>query len=549
MLCQLSVENYALIERLEMRLDRGLNIITGETGAGKSILLGALGLLLGNKNDGSALKDNSRNCVVEGLFDIAGYDLEPFFSENELDFEPVTAIRRIITPAGKSRAFVNDIPVQLTLLRELGERLIDIHSQHRNLILSSEDFRIRALDTVAGSGELAAKYAEEFARLGALRRELAALQAETEAARRDEEWLRFQCNELETAALRGDELAELEAEQAILANADRIGDTLTEIRNAFDDDETGVLVRLKAAETALSHIRESYPAAAEAEARIRTALLDMKDLGTTLAADSERIDSDPERLQKVDERLNTIYTLIRKYRVADLAELIALRDESAARLAAIDHGGERLAEAERAVAEAEKAAEKRAAALHKAREKAAPAFAAEILSTLGDLGMADTTFRIEVADCGQLTATGRDRVTYMFSANRGVAPQPVEKIASGGEISRVMLAIKSMLARSMKLPTIIFDEIDTGVSGRIADAMGGIISHLSESMQVVDITHLPQVASKGGTHFVVSKRDGATGIRQLTAAERVDEIAKMLSGSEITDAARQQARILLKDNS
>ena len=548
MLCQLSVENYALIERLEMRLDGRLNIITGETGAGKSILLGALGLLLGNKNDGSALKDNGRNCVVEGVFDIAGYGLEAFFDDNELDFEPTATIRRIITPAGKSRAFVNDIPVQLSTLRELGERLIYIHSQHRNLILSSEDFRIRALDTVAGNGELAAKYAAEYSRLGVLRRELAALQAETEAARRDEEWLRFQCNELETAALREGELAELEAEQAVLADADRIGETLTEIRNAFDDDETGVLVRLKGAETALSHIRESYPAAAEAEERIRTALLDLKDLGVTLAADSERIESDPERLQKVDDRLNTIYTLIRKYKVADLAELIALRDESAARLAAIDHGGERLSEAERAVSEAEKAAEKTAAALHKAREKAAPAFAAEILATLGDLGMADTTFRIEISDCGQLTATGRDRVAYMFSANRGVTPQPVEKIASGGEISRVMLAMKSMLARSMKLPTIIFDEIDTGVSGRIADAMGGIISRLSESMQVVDIKHLPQVASKGGTHFVVSKRDGATGIRLLTDAERVDEIAKMLSGSEITDAARAQARILLGIN-
>ena len=547
MLCQLSVENYALIERLEMRLDGGLNIITGETGAGKSILLGALGLLLGNKNDGSALKDNGSNCVVEGVFDVAGYGLEAFFGENELDFEPSTTIRRIITPAGKSRAFVNDIPVQLSVLRELGERLIDIHSQHRNLILSSEDFRIRAIDTIAGNGELAARYAAEYARVGELRRELAAMQAETEASRRDEEWLRFQCNELTTAALREGELAELEAEQAILADADRIGETLTEIRNAFDDDETGVLVRLKGAETALSHIRESYPSAGDAAERIRTALLDLKDLGVTLAADSERIESDPERLQKVDDRLNTIYTLIRKYKVADLAELIALRDESAARLAAIDHGGERLAAAERALAAAEQIAGKSAAALHKAPEEAAPAFAAEIVATLAELGMAEMQFTVEVADCGQLTPTGRDRVTYMFSANRGVAPQPVEKIASGGEISRVMLAVKSMLARSMKLPTIIFDEIDTGVSGRIADAMGGIISRLSGSMQVVDITHLPQVASKGSTHFVVSKCDGATGIRLLTAEERVDEIAKMLSGSEITDAARQQARILLKD--
>ena len=545
MLCQLSVENYALIEHLEMRLDRSLNIITGETGAGKSILLGALGLLLGNKNEGAALKDSNRNCVVEGVFDLSGYGLEEFFDQQGLDYDEQTVVRRIITPAGKSRSFVNDMPVQLAQLRELGERLIDIHSQHRNLILSSEEFRTRALDTVAGNGGLLERYAAGYARLVSLRRELAGLQAATEASRRDEEWLRFMCDELGSAALREGELEELEAEQAILADADRIGETLAEVRNALDDDETGVLVRLKSAETSLSHIRESYPAAAEAAGRIRSALLDLKDLSTTLAADSERIEADPERLQRVDDRLNTIYTLIRKHRVADIGELIRLRDDSLARLAAITHGDERMAEARRAVAEAEQEAEKLAGELHDARLKAAPGFAEEIRSMLADLGMADTQFAVGLTDCGVLAPSGRDRVAYMFSANRGVAPQPVEKIASGGEISRVMLAMKAMLARRMKLPTIIFDEIDTGVSGRIADAMGGIISRLAASMQVVDITHLPQVASKGRTHFVVSKHDGATGIRQLTADERVDEIAKMLSGSEITEAAKAQANILL----
>ena len=545
MLRRLSVENYALIERLEMELDRNLNIITGETGAGKSILLGALGLLIGNKNDGSALKDTARNCVVEGQFDLAGYGLEEFFDANDLDYAEQTVVRRIITPAGKSRAFVNDVPVQLAQLRELGRNLIDIHSQHQNLILASEEFRTRALDTVAGNGALLADYAASYARLGALRRELAALEAETAAARRDEEWLRFQCDELTAAELREGEIEELESEQAVLSDADRISEVLTSIRNAFDDEQTGVLLRLKSAENDLSHIRESYPAAAEAAERIRTAMLDLKDLGVTIAADSERIEADPARLQKVDDRLATLYTLLRKHRAESLPELIALRDGYRAKLAAITHSDERRNALHEAIAAAEREADAHADALHEARAAAAPLFAGQIIATLADLGMAGTRFEITLGDGGTLAPTGRDRVEYMFSANPGAPLQPVDRIASGGETSRVMLAMKAMLARRMKLPTIIFDEIDTGVSGRIADSMGGIISSLAESMQVVDITHLPQVASKGDTHFVVYKRDGRTDIRQLTAAERETEIAKMLSGSEITDAARAQARILL----
>lgn len=545
MLRRLSVENYALIEHLEMELDRNLNIITGETGAGKSILLGALGLLLGNKNDGSALKDATRNCVVEGQFDLAGCGLGEFFDANDLDYAEQTVVRRIITPAGKSRAFVNDVPVQLVQLRELGRNLIDIHSQHQNLILASEEFRTRALDTVAGNGELLAGYAASYARLGALRRELAALEAETEAARRDEEWLRYQYDELTAAELREGEIEELESEQAVLSDADRISEVLTSIRNAFDDEQTGVLLRLKSAENDLSHIRESYPAAVEAAGRIRTALLDLKDLGVTIAADSERIEADPERLQKVDDRLATLYTLLRKHRAEGLPELIALRDSYCAKLAAINNSDERLNALRGDIAAAEREAAAHADALHEARAAAAPHFAGQIIATLADLGMADTRFEIALGDGEALTPTGRDRVEYMFSANPGAPLQPVDRIASGGETSRVMLAMKAMLARRMKLPTIIFDEIDTGVSGRIADAMGGIISSLAGSMQVVDITHLPQVASKGDTHFVVCKREGRTGIRQLTAAERETEIAKMLSGSEITDAARAQARILL----
>ena len=545
MLRRLSVENYALIEKLEMELDPHLNIITGETGAGKSILLGALGLLLGAKNDGSAMKDAARNCTVEGTFDLTGSGLETFFAENDLDYAAETTLTRVITPAGKSRAFVNDVPVQLAQLRELGTRLLDIHSQHQNLILSSEEFRTAALDTVAGNKELLAQYAAQYARMTELRRELASLRDAAERGRRDEEWLRFQCDELTAAALREGEQAELEEELAVLENADRIGEALTGLRNALDSDETGVLTQLKNAEKALGHLRGHYPTAGDFADRLHAVLEELKDIDASAAAASERVDADPERLAKRSARLDALIALQQKYRVADEAELIALRDRSAAQLAAIVHSGEEIAAAEQALREAADQAEALAERLHKAREKAAAGFAKEILATLARLGMPDTVFQIALTPRPELDRTGRDQVQYLFTANARMTPQPIERVASGGELSRVMLAMKALLAKRMQLPTILFDEIDTGVSGRIADAMGEIIESLSASMQVVDITHLPQVASKGSAHFVVYKRNGRTEITRLSDDDRIAEIAKMLSGSQVTQAAVAQARILL----
>ena len=545
MLRRLSVENYALIDKLEMELDPHLNIITGETGAGKSILLGALGLLLGCKNDGAAMKDAARNCTVEGTFRLAGLGLEPFFEENDLDYADETTLTRIITPAGKSRMFVNDVPVSLAQMRELGSRLVDIHSQHQNLILSSEEFRTTAIDTVAGNGALLERYAAHYARFTELQREVAALREAAEKGRRDEEWLRFQVEELSAANLRAGEQAEIEEELAVLEHADRIGETLTALRNALDADETGILVQLKEAENALMHIGAHYPAAEEYAARLRSTLEELKDIDASVTAESERIDTDPERLAKLSARLDALIALQQKYRVADEQELIALRDRSAAQLAAIVHGDERIAEAEAALAEAARQAQASADKLHTARTKAAKGFAERILATLARLGMPETRFEVEIETTGTLTRTGGDSVRFLFTANRDRTPQPVERIASGGELSRVMLALKALLAERMQLPTILFDEIDTGVSGRIADAMGEIIAALSATMQVVDITHLPQVASKGAAHFVVYNRDGHTSITRLTDDERITEIAKMLSGSEITDAAIAQARILL----
>lgn len=545
MLRRLSVENYALIEKLEMELDPHLNIITGETGAGKSILLGALGLLLGAKNDGSAMKDAARNCTVEGTFDLTGSGLETFFAENDLDYAAETTLTRVITPAGKSRAFVNDVPVQLAQLRELGTRLLDIHSQHQNLILSSEEFRTAALDTVAGNKELLAQYAAQYARMSELRRGLASLREAAERGRRDEEWLRFQCDELTAAALREGEQAELEEELAVLENADRIGEALTGLRNALDSDETGVLTQLKNAENALGHLRGHYPTAGDFADRLHAVLEELKDIDAAAASASERVDADPERLAKRSARLDALIALQQKYRVADEAELIALRDRSAAQLAAIVHSGEEIAAAEQALREAADKAEALAERLHKAREKAAAGFAKEILTTLARLGMPDTVFQIALTPRPELDRTGRDQVQYLFTANARMTPQPIERVASGGELSRVMLAMKALLAKRMQLPTILFDEIDTGVSGRIADAMGEIIESLSASMQVVDITHLPQVASKGSAHFVVYKRNGRTEITRLSDDDRIAEIAKMLSGSQVTQAAVAQARILL----
>lgn len=547
MLTRLTVENYALIERLELVLDPHLNIITGETGAGKSILLGALGLLLGAKNDGAAIRDNEHNCIIEGTFDISGLGLEPLFEQMDIDYGDETVIRRVITPAGKSRSYVNDLPVQLSQLKELGTHLIDIHSQHQNLILSSEGFRTQALDTMAANGTLMNDYREEYTRLKSLERRLAELKAAAAEAGKEEEWIRFQAEELTSANLREGETEELEAEQAELANADTTSETLARITASFDGEEEGVLVSLKSAENGLRHIAGNYKPANELADRIRSTILELRDINATVAADAERIESDPERLEKVNDRLATIYSLCQKHRVQNIEELIALRDKFRKQLEAITSGGEEIAALEAETESTRSRATALADKLHEGRTKAAPEFGREVAERLSRLGMPDARFTVEVEAHDDLTPTGRDTVAFLFSANRNMTPQPAERIASGGEMSRMMLSLKSLLASRMKLPTIIFDEIDTGVSGRIADAMGEIISELSQSMQVVNITHLPQVASKGEAHFVVYKENSRSDIRRLTAEERVVEIAKMLSGSEISDAALTQARILLSN--
>ena len=549
MLQRLSVENYALIDKLDLALDAHLNIITGETGAGKSILLGALGLLLGNKNESGSIRDMERSCIIEGVFDIGGYALESFFEENDLDYEPQTVVRRMISPAGKSRAFINDMPVQLATLKELGARLIDIHSQHKNMILSDEMFRIDAVDTIAGSSEVVAEYKSLYKQLCAAEREAERMVAEAEALRKDEEWLRYQVSEFEAAALKEGELAEAEAQLAVLENADQIGEALITVRNILDAEQIGVLEQLASAQSAIARVSDNYPRGEEIAQRLHSVVQELKDVGATVADDSERIDADPERLQRLTDRVNMIYSMCQKHRVKGLEELIEVGEKLSAQLKAITHSTENIERQRELIAKFKAQATAQAERLHAMREQAAKQISAEVAAMLQRLGMAEARFEVEVIWSEELMPTGGDKVRFAFSANSGMALQAVEKVASGGEISRVMLALKAMIAKQKQLPTIIFDEIDTGVSGRIADAMGEIISALGENMQVVAITHLPQVASKGASHFVVYKQNSRTNITLLDKEQRVEEIAKMLSGSEITEAAMSQARLLLGKNS
>ena len=545
MLKSLTIENYALIDSLHVEWDEHLNIITGETGAGKSILLGALGLLLGAKNEGNATKDLERNCVIEAIFNIDGLSLESFFEDNDLDYEEEITIRRIITPAGKSRSFVGDMPVQLTTLKELGAHLVDIHSQHQNLILASEEFRISTLDSIAQNSSILEEYTTLLTNLGKLRSEYRRMAQDMEAARKDEEWLRYTVDELRAAKLKENEQSETEQKLAILESADNINEALTTLRNTLDDEEVGAIISLSRSERELSSLGEKYPTGVAIAERLKSVIAELKDISATAGDEVEKLDADPETLQRLSDRLNTIYSLEMKHRAESYEDLLVKFKELEARLSTIDNSDTALRELQARIESAEAECRAVAERLSDSRKGVCATLESHIITTLNKLGMADAKFVVEISKTEEFTPLGTDSIAYMFTANPTTKLAAVERIASGGELSRIMLAIKSLLARCKQLPTVIFDEIDTGVSGRIADAMGDIISTLALDLQIIDITHLPQVASKSGSHFVVYKEEGRTNIRPLTKSERIDEIAKMLSGSEITDAARKQAKILL----
>ncbi len=553
MIRRITVENYALIRRLDMTLGEGLNIVTGQTGAGKSILLGALGLILGNRADSAALADNVSNCVVEGEFDLSGHGLESFFEEQDLEWEPITTVRRVISPSGKSRAYVNDLPTQLSVLKDLGVRLVDIHSQHRSLLVASEEFRMEILDNLAEAGVVRREYAEAYGALREARSELQRTREDAERNRADEEWVRFQFEQLSAVALREGELEELEQIQAELANSEEIGRMIGGAVDALGAEERGVLIQLKEAEQGLRHISNVWSVGEELAERLRAVSVELKDIEATLDDAAERVEANPARLAEVEERLATIYALLRKHKVDSVGQLLTIQADYGRRMELITDFEGVIARMEKRCAECEATARALGGELTKLRLAAAERLSSEVSGMLARLGMEGARFVCRVSDTGELRECGADRVEFMFSSSSTGSLQPLEKIASGGEISRVMLCLKAIAARCAKLPTIVFDEIDTGISGRVADITGDIIAELSESMQVMNITHLPQVASKGERHFVVYKEQGEGGtesrIRQLSAEERIEEIAKMLSGTTVTDAARQQAKELLRQSS
>lgn len=544
MLTRLSVDNYALIDHLEVEFDSRLNIITGQTGAGKSILLGALSLLLGARNEGAVIKDNSRNCVVEAEFDIEKLQLEALFSELDLDYEPQIVIRRIITPAGKSRAFIGDMPVQLTTLKTLGEYLIDIHSQHRNLILASEQFRLEALDTIAHCTTLRSEFSSAYAEYNRVQGALTKAKQSIAAARKEEEYIRYQVEELRAAALRSGEEAELEAELATLTNVESITEVYGAMHQSLTDEQTGVIQQLVHNAKALKAVAAHYADAAVAAERLNSVIIELQDLDSSAENTLEKVESDPERLDYVGARLELLYNLRRKHRAESIDQLIEIYNNYAAQLESIESADSNIAQLEQDVAAALNRATEIATQIYEAHKAAAPDFESQVDQILHKVGMSSAQLRIGITT-GELTATGIEHIDFLFTANEGIAPRAIEKIASGGEMSRVMLALKAILSRTVNLPTIIFDEIDTGVSGSVANAVGEVIATLSSTMQVIDITHLPQVASKGNSHYLVYKSDSTTNMRALTAEERVVEIAKMLSGDSVTDAAIAQAKILL----
>ena len=503
MLCRLTVENYALIDRLDIEFAAGLNIITGETGAGKSILLGALGLVLGARADAAAIKDSGRNCVVEAEFDVRGYGLEPLFGSLDVDYDERTVVRRVITPAGKSRAYVNDLPVQLTALCEIGVRLIDIHSQHQTLLLGDSRFRTGLLDSVGEAGDRLGEYRRIYGELRRCESELETLRARAEQSGRDREYVSFQLNELRGAKLSENEQQELEAGLSELSHASEIRDTLLFAASELEGAENSLLSRLKSVETSVGRIAEVYPRAEEFYARLHAAALDLKDLASEAASGADRIDADPRRLEQVTARLDRIYSLQQKHRVASVSELLALQARYEAQLADIEGGTEAIAQMRQQVERLRAEAVRIAGELTAVRTAAAPRIEEQIAGMLAELGMESAVLRIEIAPAAELRPDGADTIRFLFTANRRMPLQPVEKVASGGEMSRLMLSLKSLVARSGQLPTVIFDEIDTGVSGSVADRMGEIIVRLSSGLQVINITHLPQVAAKGSDHFFV----------------------------------------------
>jgi len=551
MLKKLYIKNFTLIDELDIDLYQGFSVITGETGAGKSIILGAIGLLLGQRADSKSIKQGAEKCVIEAHFDLSRYGMEAFFSENDIEYDPADCIvRRELTAAGKSRAFINDTPVQLTMLKELGEQLIDIHSQHQNLLLNKQDFQLNVVDIIAQDEQALAKYQQTYAKYQTVGKELETLRESIEQNRQNLDFLQFQCDELTNANLEEGEQEELEQRSETMSHAEDIKSALYEADNALSGEDRGIVSSLRSTISALKTIERVLPSASELVERLDSSYIELKDISGDISSELERIDFDPAELDSINSRLDKLYDLEKKYHVETVRELIEKRDELKRQLSHIENSDEALADLQQQLDTLRQQAQKEADALTKQRIKAASQIEKEMQSRLVPLGMPNVRFSIQLTT-DTLGRNGQDKVGFLFSANTSTPLQPISQVASGGEIARVMLSLKAMISGAVKLPTIIFDEIDTGVSGKIAEKMAEIMQEMGQhERQVISITHLPQIAALGSAHYKVEKEDSAQGttshMKELSPEERVREIAQMLSGSDVTEAAIQNAKQLLR---
>ncbi len=551
MLKQLYIKNFTLIDELNISLYPGFSVITGETGAGKSIILGAIGLLLGNRADSKAIKAGRDRCVIEAHFDLSRYGMQKFFDDNDIDYDADdTIIRRELTAAGKSRAFINDTPVPLTRMRELGEQLVDIHSQHQNLLLQKEDFQLNVVDIIAQDTDQLKVYQKEYYAYRKAKELLEELKAEIAKNRENEEFMRFQHKELDDANLQEGELEQLEQEAETLSHSEDIKTALYEADSALSGEDDSILDKLKNATHQLENICDVYPSMADVAGRMQSSYIELKDIAQEISSSVDHVEFDPNRLDAINTRLDKLYTLQQKFHVETVTELIATRDRIAEQLSHIDNGDEDIEEKEKEVAALLAKAEKQATLLTSIRQKSAKAIEKEMKGRLIPLGIPNVRFEIAFAE-KPLSGNGADKVSFLFSANKSTQLQPVSQVASGGEIARVMLSLKAMISGAVKLPTIIFDEIDTGVSGKIAEKMADIMEEMGlQNRQVLSITHLPQIAAKGSHHYKVLKEETENGtishMKELNNQERIEEIAQMLSGSDITQAALANAKELLR---
>ncbi|MDL2212723.1 DNA repair protein RecN [Bacteroides sp. OttesenSCG-928-D19] len=551
MLRSLYIQNYALIEELDITFDEGFSVITGETGAGKSIILGAIGLMLGQRADIKAIRQGASKCIIEARFEISSYKLQEFFEENEIEYEDECILRRELSASGKSRAFINDTPVALPLMKELGEQLIDVHSQHQNLLLNKEGFQLGVLDVLAYNDALLTGYRSTYHIWKELDKELLELIEQAKKNKADEDYIRFQLEQLDEAKLQNGEQEELEQEAEMLTHAEEIKSGLYKVDQLLNGDEGGLLASLKESLNTLLGVCKVYPKVAELAERMESNYIDLKDIAQEIGGKVDEIDFNPDRMEEVNQRLNLIYTLQQKHRVQTVDELIELTNNYRKQLTEITSSDERIAEITKKRDEQYKLVKAEAAKLTAKRKASAKEVEKEMVARLVPLGMPNIRFVVEMSARKEPGPDGADSVAFLFSANKNGSLQNISAVASGGEIARVMLSIKAIIAQAAKLPTIVFDEIDTGVSGEIADRMADIMQEMGrQERQVISITHLPQIAARGQVHYKVYKKDNDTEtnshIRRLTDEERVSEIAQMLSGATLTEAALSNARELLK---